>query len=143
MAANVRAEHCPGAEVAVDPQRAAYRAFELRRGVTRAFNLGSVRSALRAYGEGYRQSSVQGDPWQQGGSFVIDTAGSDYDTALQRLDEVLGRQPYLLGDDFSAADLLCAGPFAWFGDQMPATPAIRDWVARCMGRPAVRGTGER
>ena len=67
----------------------------------------------------------------------------DYDTALQRLDEVLGRQPYLLGDDFSAADLLCAGPFAWFGDQMPATPAIRDWVARCMDRPAVRETGER
>lgn len=67
----------------------------------------------------------------------------DYDTALQRLDEVLGRQPYLLGDDFSAADLLCAGPFAWFGDQMPATPAIRDWVARCMDRPAVRETAER
>ena len=67
----------------------------------------------------------------------------DYDTALQRLDEVLGRQPYLLGDDFSAADLLCAGPFAWFGDQMPATPAIRDWVARCIDRPAVRETAER
>ncbi|MEZ5869128.1 MAG: glutathione S-transferase family protein [Defluviimonas denitrificans] len=67
----------------------------------------------------------------------------DYDTALQRLDEVLGRQPYLLGDDFSAVDLLCAGPFAWFGDQMPATPAIRDWVARCMDRPAVRETAER
>lgn len=67
----------------------------------------------------------------------------DYDTALQRLDEVLRRQPYLLGDDFSAADLLCVGPFAWFSDQMPATPAIRDWVARCMDRPAVRETGER
>ena len=60
----------------------------------------------------------------------------DYDTAIQRLDEVLARQPYLLGDSFSAADLLCAGPFAWFGDQMPATPAIRDWVARCQDRPA-------
>lgn len=67
----------------------------------------------------------------------------DYDTAIQRLDEVLGRQPYLLGDQFSAADLLCAGPFAWFGDQMPATPAIRDWVARCQDRDSVRIVGER
>lgn len=67
----------------------------------------------------------------------------DYDTAIQRLDEVLGRQPYLLGDQFSAADLLCAGPFAWFGDQLPATPAIRDWVARCQDRDSVRIVGER
>lgn len=67
----------------------------------------------------------------------------DYDTAIQRLDEVLSRQPYLLGDEFSAADLLCSGPFAWFGDQMPATPAILDWVARCQARPSVALVFER
>lgn len=67
----------------------------------------------------------------------------DYDTAIQRLDEVLSRQPYLLGDAFSAADLLASGPFAWFGDQLPATPAIKDWVARCQDRPSVRTVGER
>ena len=67
----------------------------------------------------------------------------DYDTAIQRLDEVLSRQPYLLGNDFSAADLLCSGPFAWFGDRMPATPAILDWVARCQGREAVAVVAER
>ncbi|MFV0410145.1 MAG: glutathione S-transferase family protein [Paracoccus sp. (in: a-proteobacteria)] len=67
----------------------------------------------------------------------------DYDTAIARMDEVLSRQSYLLGDDYSAADLLCAGPFAWFGDQMPATPAIRDWVSRCLDREAVRLVGER
>ncbi len=67
----------------------------------------------------------------------------DYDTAIQRLDEVLSRQPYLLGNDFSAADLLCSGPFAWFGDKMPATPAILDWVARCQGRASVGLVGER
>lgn len=66
----------------------------------------------------------------------------DYDTAIHRLDEVLSRQPYLLGDEFSAADLLCAGPFAWFGNQLPATPAIRDWVARCQDREAVRKVQE-
>ena len=67
----------------------------------------------------------------------------DYDTAIRRLDEVLTRQPYLLGEDYSAVDLLCSGPFAWFGDQMPATPAILDWVARCQGREAVGLVGER
>ena len=67
----------------------------------------------------------------------------DYDTAIQRLDEVLSKQPYLLGQEFSAADLLAAGPFAWFGDQMPATPAVKDWVERCLARPSVTLTGER
>lgn len=67
----------------------------------------------------------------------------DYDTAIQRLDEVLSRQPYLLGDEFSAADLLAAGPFAWFGDQLPATPAIKAWVARCIDRPAAKRAVER
>lgn len=60
----------------------------------------------------------------------------DYPTALARLDEALSVQPYLLGDRYSAADLLCSGPFAWFGDQMGTTPAVRDWVARCQDRPA-------
>ena len=62
----------------------------------------------------------------------------DYDTALDRLDEVLKRQPYLLGDQYSAADLLIAGTFAWFGDRMGSTDAIRAWVARCIDRPSYR-----
>lgn len=62
----------------------------------------------------------------------------DYDAAIAHLDATLSRQPYLLGDEYSAADLLCASPFGWFGDQMPATQAIRDWVARCQDRAAAR-----
>ncbi|SDD91343.1 glutathione S-transferase [Paracoccus isoporae] len=62
----------------------------------------------------------------------------DHDTALKRLDEVLSHQPYLLGADYSAADLLAAGPFALFGDKMTLTPAISDWVARCQDRDSVR-----
>lgn len=59
----------------------------------------------------------------------------DYDAAIARLDEVLSQQAYLLGASFSAADLLCVSPFAWFGDQMPATPAVKAWVERCLDRP--------
>jgi glutathione S-transferase len=63
---------------------------------------------------------------------AIEASLRDYDTSLQRLDEVLTGQPYLLGQAFSAADMLCAGPFIFFGDQLPATPAIKAWAQRCM-----------
>ena len=69
---------------------------------------------------------------------AIQASLRDYDTMLARLDEVLTTQPYLLGDSFSAVDILCSGPFAWFGDQMPSTPAVDAWVARCQDRDSVR-----
>lgn len=54
------------------------------------------------------------------------------------LSAALARGPYLLGDRYSAADLLCASPFAWFADFMPDDAAIRDWVARCQDRESIR-----
>lgn len=74
---------------------------------------------------------------------AIQASLRDYDTMLSRLNEVLTKQPYLLGDSFSAADLLCSGPFAWFGDQLPSTPAIEAWVARCQDRDSVRAIRQR
>lgn len=71
---------------------------------------------------------------------VLTASLRDYETAIRRLDEALTDRPYLLGKDYSAADLLCSGPFAWFGDKLPATPAIRDWVTRCADRPAAKRT---
>ena len=62
----------------------------------------------------------------------------DYDTAIQRLDEVLTRQDYLLGDAYSAADLLVASPFMFFQDGMPRTPAVDAWVSRVRDRPSMR-----
>ncbi len=81
--------------------------------------------------------------WARVAHPAVEASLRDYDTALARLDEVLVKQPWLLGQDYSAADLLCAAPFAWFGDALPATPAVKAWVARCMDRPAMRQTGER
>lgn len=52
-----------------------------------------------------------------------------------RLDRALTKNPYLLGNAFSAADLLISTPFIWFPSMMPDTPAVRDWVARCGARP--------
>lgn len=52
-----------------------------------------------------------------------------------RLKAALSKGPWLLGDRFSAADILVHSPYAWFGNT-PDDPLIADWVARCMARPA-------
>jgi peroxiredoxin len=54
-----------------DPELRAYAAAGLRRGVTSSIGLGTLRNAIRAWRSGKRQQGVQGDPWQQGGCFVI------------------------------------------------------------------------
>lgn len=59
------------------------------------------------------------------------------DEVNARLHAALDKGPWLLGDQFSAADLLCFSPYNWFQDATPDDPLIRDWVARCLARPAV------
>ena len=57
-----------------------------------------------------------------------------------RLAKALDKGPWLLGDDYSAADLLVHSPYAWFKDATPDVSQIRDWVARCQARPSVGRT---
>ncbi len=68
---------------------------------------------------------------------ALDATFRDYDTAIQRLEEVLSQQDYLLGDRFSAADLLVASPFAFFGEGMPRPPAVDAWVQRIQSRSSM------
>ncbi|WP_136634602.1 glutathione S-transferase family protein [Pseudooceanicola onchidii] len=68
---------------------------------------------------------------------VRDTFG-DLAGMADRLEAALSQGPWLLGDRFSAADILCASPFAWLPDLTPDRPAIRDWLARCAARPAAQ-----
>ena len=53
-----------------------------------------------------------------------------------RLRAALEKGPWLMGESFSAADLLVHSPYAWFPDATPDDPLIRDWVERCKARPA-------
>lgn len=57
--------------------------------------------------------------------------------AAARIHAALEQGPWLLGAEFSAADLLVHSPYAWFQDRTPDDPLIRDWVARCQARPSV------
>ena len=87
--------------------------------------------------------------WYQGvlePTFIMEATGlshpwmtaaiRDHQTAVARLRAALDKGPWLLGDSYSAADLLLHGPYAWFPEGMPEDPVVRDWIARCMARPA-------
>lgn len=56
--------------------------------------------------------------------------------ATARLRAALEKGPWLMGDRYSAADLLVHSPYAWFNDATPDDGLIRDWVERCKARPA-------
>ena len=60
------------------------------------------------------------------------------DEAMAHVTKTLEAGPYLLGDSFSAADILVGTTFALFmgGPMLPETPLLRAYVDRVTGRPA-------
>ena len=87
--------------------------------------------------------------WYQGvlePTFLLEGAGithpwltaamRDHATAARRLSAALKDGPWIMGQDFTAADILLHGPYVWFPAGMPDDPLIRDWVARCAARLA-------
>jgi glutathione S-transferase len=60
------------------------------------------------------------------------------DEALEPVIELLSAGDYLLGDRFSAADVLYGSTFALFATSplLPKSPAIEAYVRRCTARPA-------
>jgi len=59
----------------VDPSLHAYRAAGLRRSWYRALDPRVLLRASRAWHSGFRQRGVFGDPWQLGGTFLVNRAG--------------------------------------------------------------------
>lgn len=60
----------------------------------------------------------------------------DFGAVTARLAAALEAHPFLLGETYSAADLLMVSAFSWNPSAIPDVPAIRDWVARCEERPS-------
>src|ERR1700726_1559372 len=55
------------------------------------------------------------------------------------LDSALAKQPYLLGDTFTVADLNVAAVISRAVDMdLSAVPNLKAWLARCLDRPAAR-----
>jgi peroxiredoxin len=55
----------------VDPELRAYAAAGLKRGLRSSLSPAVVLRGVRAFVEGKRQAATMGDPWQQGGVFII------------------------------------------------------------------------
>jgi hypothetical protein len=75
QAAGFRAEQKLEFPLLVDPGLAAYKAAGLKRTVLSVMNPMVLARGVRALTSGFTQGSTQGDPWQQGGVFVIHPPG--------------------------------------------------------------------
>ena len=97
---------------------------------------GSYLSWLAYYGgvlEPAFMSKFQNTPVPRG------TAGwVPVEEAMEFVITTLSASPYLLGEKFSAADVLYATTFGMFGASplIPKSPAIESYVKRCLERPA-------
>ena len=60
----------------------------------------------------------------------------DHKTAAARLRAALDQGPWIMGIQFSAADIMLHGPYVWFPAGTPDDPLIQDWVERRKARPA-------
>lgn len=60
-----------------------------------------------------------------------------YDAAVRRLAEALARGPYLMGERFTAADVMVGALVRFARAQLPASEAIDAYVARIFARPAL------
>jgi glutathione S-transferase len=68
----------------------------------------------------------------------------DYDTMLATLTRQLRAGPYLLGEQFSAVDILWAHALGWTTAfrLVPELPEVMDYIARLNARPAFRRVTE-
>jgi glutathione S-transferase len=72
---------------------------------------------------------------------VADAAEKEMQGPLGVLDGALAKTPYLIGDDFTVADLNVASILAWARPariDMTPFPKVADWLGRCALRPAAK-----
>ncbi|RYD46934.1 MAG: glutathione S-transferase family protein [Sphingomonadales bacterium] len=59
-----------------------------------------------------------------------------YDAVVRRIENALAEGPYMMGDSFTAADLLVASALAFGRQAFPESVAIDAYLERCKARPA-------
>lgn len=60
----------------------------------------------------------------------------------QRLEAALKGNSYLIGDRYTAADLLLHSPFAWYPAAAPGSDVVKAWIKRCGERESLQWTTE-
>jgi glutathione S-transferase len=93
---------------------------------------------LAYYGSCLEPAVVDKAMKREPGSLAMCPYG-DYDTMLNALVGLLSAGPYILGDRFSAADVLWGTALTWtVGFKLiPELPPILDYIARINARPSV------
>lgn len=59
-----------------------------------------------------------------------------YDAAMDRVIKALEKGPYIMGDTFTAVDVMLGGALAWARKYAPPSDLIDAYVARIVARPA-------
>jgi glutathione S-transferase len=64
----------------------------------------------------------------------------DFDTTMNVVARAVSRSPFLVGDQFTAADIVIGSMLRWtmMFDLIPARPEFTDYVARFADRPALK-----
>jgi len=63
-------------------------------------------------------------------------AQARYDAVVARLFEALERGPYLMGERFTAVDVMVGSALSWGREYSPDSPLLDAYLARIMDRPA-------
>ncbi|QNA86241.1 glutathione S-transferase family protein [Sphingomonas sp. So64.6b] len=63
-------------------------------------------------------------------------AKAGFDAVVARIDAALAAGPYLMGDRFTAVDVMVGGTLAWARSVMPPSAALDAYLARLNERPA-------
>jgi len=71
-------------------------------------------------------NELAGNPMKQRG----------YEQVVGRLETALAATPFLLGDDFTGADLLVSSALAFGRHAFPESAVLDAYIARCQARPA-------
>ncbi len=66
----------------------------------------------------------------------LQTTYRDWDTVIATLERALSEADWLVGNKYSAADIMICSTFNWLPDLVPDVPVIRNWVARCQAQAA-------
>lgn len=59
-----------------------------------------------------------------------------YEEVVDRLETALAAGPYLMGERFSAVDVMIGATLAWARSALPESPALGAFLARIAERPA-------
>lgn len=73
---------------------------------------------------------------------ILDGTFRGMPEATARLAGALEEAPFLMGETFTAADLLVVSAFTWAPDTAPDNAVIRAWIDRCEARPSARKASE-